>query len=347
MSETEQTEAPATEAVEYVGEEAPTDYDALLEQAGEALAEDGQDSPAEPVEDAPEAKDDAEPTDEDKAAEEPVEAKDERPEEEQAKDEKAPAWQFAQLRRQQKAMAQERDELRKLADELKPLKDDLSAMPDPRRDPLAFTDWAAGRAGLTPSQLYELATHRQLKQGEPDPVAEVAAMRAELDALKAEQAKRAEAKAEQAKQAQAAELLQADVGGVGQAAIAVGKYAAAWPKGRLEREAQAAVQWAYRNAPEMTYEAIAAGLEGLAKSEYIAMQQALGEATATPVEDRDTSNTRDGQGTPGAGASKPAGASAPRSTLTNNDAAQSGSAHRELTDEERYARAGAALAEST
>lgn len=324
------TDAPAEESYDQLLERAAAAMDEAAPEQDEQPAQEPAGEPAEP-EAAPE------PAAEPEAAEGPAEDKDQ-----------APPWQFAQLRRQQKAIAREREELQKLADELRPLKDDLSAMPDPRRDPLAFSDWAAARAGLTPAQLYERQTHRQLRDGQPDPAAEVEAMRRELDQFKAAQAKREQEAAARAEQARQAELLREDVGGVGQALTSVGQYAAAWPKERFEREAQAAVQWAYQNAPEMTYEAIAGALESMAKAEYEQwhgqLQKTLG---GNATEDRDTSKARDGQGPPGAAAPKPAGTPMPRSTLTNNDAAQGGAAHRELTDEERWAKAGELLAAGT
>lgn len=256
------------------------------------------------------------------------------------------AWRFAQLRRQERAIQKQQRELKELADRLERQKSDYESAPDARRDPLGFADWAANRAGLTPQQLYELQTHRAIK-GKPDPEQEMESLRAEVEALKLErQRERAEAE-KLASEQQRESAFAADVAEVSRLQepgfARRWPHAAAWPKDRLQMEARAAVQWAYQSHPDMSHTELADVLERVAKQEWDHMHKTLGAGLGT--EDRETSQARDGQGTPAADAAKPAGKK-PRSTatLTNDDAAQGSGVIGELSDAERLKRAGEALA---
>jgi hypothetical protein len=250
------------------------------------------------------------------------------------------------------------DELRQMAADLKAQQDALAAVPDPRTDPIGYAEAVAQRAGMSRAALLEKLTGAELRDGEPDPMSEVAAVRAELDALKAAR----EEEVKRAQQTQAQRQQQAEIdGAVGEATRlhdpdldpAVAQQAAErWPwvsRAKPEaarREMTLAAQAVYtrwQRSGELhlhDQSDLIAEAADLVEGRYAS---AFGAPPPRDSEDRDTSQARDGQGTPDAKASKPAG-SKPRS-LTNRDAATGGTARRVLEGDERLDYAAAAFFE--
>ncbi len=338
---TEGNEASPEEldGVEDMAAEADTDGSEPAE--GEASADD-----AEPTEDA------KEPAEGDEAA---AEAKEEEPEPPKPEGDGAKAWEYAQARRLKKQADRQLAAVDQRLAALEQRERAIAAIPDPRTDTLGHFRAMAERAGMTEQQYLERVTGAQLRDGEPDPAQQYEHLQGQIAELKADKEQQAQAAQQRAVNQQRQSVVDSAVAGAMElhdpniSADVKAQAAERWPwvaraepaAMRREMTEAAAAQyraWEQRGELHLHDQSdLIAEAAGMVEQRYASLFGAPPKTT----EDRDTSKARDGQGTPDAQASKPAGEK-PRS-LTNKDAALGGTTRRTLTDEDRWESAGSAL----
>ena len=251
------------------------------------------------------------------------------------------AWRFAQLRRRERQAERERQQLESMQAELRGMKEQLAPYLDAQarmaRDPLD----ALQRLGIDSNRLFERMTREQLAKADPKEAAalEVQSLRERLEAFERQHAERSEREAREAQQSQMRRHMDADT----QAVVAVLTNADQYPEiGVWERPVVEAIA---RHEVERVYRENRFGsttVEDLAQAIHEHAKRDVGRFQSW-WENRQTSARRDGLGTPGATAPKPAGSNKPRSSLTNRDQSTGTTDARLLSPDERYARAGGIL----
>jgi hypothetical protein len=250
------------------------------------------------------------------------------------------AWRIAKLNRREHQLVRERQQLESMQAELRGMKEQLAPYLDAQarmaRDPLD----ALQRLGIDSNRLFERMTREQLAKADPKEAAalEVQSLRERLEAFERQHAERSEREAREAQQSQMRRHMDADT----QAVVAVLTNADQYPEiGVWERPVVEAIA---RHEVERVYRENRFGsttVEDLAQAIHEHAKRDVGRFRSW-WENRQTSARRDGLGTPGATAPKPAG-SKPRSSLTNRDQSTGTTDARLLSPDERYARAGGIL----
>jgi len=229
----------------------------------------------------------------------------------------------AQLRREQTAIARERETIKA---ERAQVAEVLEIAQLAKQDPETFFERMAKQAGTTTRDFYERLSRKRIGEDTPpDPLQEVAALRAELQALKSGLTERDKQQQQAASSAEFNAQLSAAVDEVCTLRQpnfrAKWPHAAAWPPERLACDARAMILDCVRRGIDVEAKEVADRLERVAEYEWQQMSAAL--TPATPATSRGATG-------PAKAAPKPAGNETPSANagISGNAAASSVPARR-------------------